>query len=60
MTIGHKSFGIRCGNTKNSAPADITVIDPNLVWTVDKNRFFKGKNTPQRMGTKRQSSNDST
>jgi dihydroorotase len=48
MTIGPaKVLGLDVGTLKIGAPADITVIDPNLVWTVDKNRFFsKGKNTP--------------
>ena len=28
-------------------PADITVIDPEAKWTIDKNKFFsKARNTP--------------
>ncbi|WP_213975312.1 dihydroorotase [Tepidanaerobacter acetatoxydans] len=48
MTSGPaKVLGLDMGTLKIGAPADITVIDPNRVWTVDKNKFFsKGRNTP--------------
>ena len=37
-----KDYTLACGNT-----ADITVIDPECVWTVDKNKFkSKARNTP--------------
>ncbi|HHV19214.1 MAG TPA: amidohydrolase family protein, partial [Thermoanaerobacterales bacterium] len=42
-----KILGLHMGTIKIGAPADITVIDPNRVWTVDKDKFFsKGRNTP--------------
>ncbi|MEM9399003.1 MAG: dihydroorotase [Verrucomicrobiota bacterium] len=35
------------GTLKTGADADVTVIDPELKWTVDKNKFLSlGKNTP--------------
>ncbi len=48
MTSGPaKILGLHMGTIKIGAPADITVIDPNRVWTVDKDKFFsKGRNTP--------------
>ncbi len=48
MTVGPaKVLGLDMGTLKIGAAADITVIDPNRVWTVDKNKFFsKGRNTP--------------
>jgi dihydroorotase len=48
MTSGPaKILGLHMGTLKIGAPADITVIDPNRVWTVDKDKFFsKGRNTP--------------
>jgi len=48
MTSGPaKVLGLDMGTLKIGAAADITVIDPNRVWTVDKNKFFsKGRNTP--------------
>ena len=40
--IGMKNYSLAVGN-----PADITVIDPEAKWTVDKNKFFsKARNTP--------------
>ncbi|HHW02279.1 MAG TPA: dihydroorotase [Thermoanaerobacterales bacterium] len=40
-------LGIDAGSLAIGKPADITVIDPDLEWTVDKNSFFsKGRNTP--------------
>ncbi|MDD4569300.1 MAG: dihydroorotase [Tepidanaerobacteraceae bacterium] len=48
MTSGPaRVLGLDMGTLKIGAPADITVIDPNLVWTVDKHEFFsKSTNTP--------------
>lgn len=48
MTIGPaRALGIDAGSLTIGKPADITVIDPDLEWTVDKNKFFsKGINTP--------------
>ena len=40
--LGMKDYTLACGNT-----ADITVIDPDCVWTIDKNKFkSKARNTP--------------
>ncbi len=40
--LGMKDYSLAVGN-----PADITVIDPEAKWTVDKNKFFsKARNTP--------------
>lgn len=40
-------LGVPGGSLKPGAPADITVIDPELNWTVDRDKFFsKSKNTP--------------
>lgn len=42
-----KILGLNLGTLKIDFPADLTVIDPELTWTVDKNKFFsKGRNTP--------------
>ncbi|MDY6905664.1 MAG: dihydroorotase [Thermodesulfobacteriota bacterium] len=39
-------LGVETGLKKGS-PADITIIDPGAVWTVDRGRFISlGKNTP--------------
>lgn len=48
MTIGPAEvLGLDMGTLKIKAPADITIIDTNREWIVDKNKFFsKGKNTP--------------
>lgn len=48
MTLGPaKVLGLDLGTLSIGASADITVIDPNRVWIVDKNKFFsKGRNTP--------------
>jgi dihydroorotase len=38
---------VDAGNLAPGGPADITVIDPNLEWTVDPARFLsKSRNTP--------------
>ena len=40
--LGMKNYSLAVGN-----PADITVIDPEAKWTVDKNKFHsKARNTP--------------
>ena len=39
--------GIECGALKEGALADITIVDLDAKYTIDKNKFFsKGKNTP--------------
>ncbi|HEX6251892.1 MAG TPA: dihydroorotase [Gemmatimonadaceae bacterium] len=40
-------FGLEGGTLRRGAPADVTVFDPELEWTVDPKRFrSKGRNTP--------------
>lgn len=40
-------LGVPGGSLKEGAPADLVLLDPNKVWTVDKNQFHsKSKNTP--------------
>ena len=40
-------FGLDAGTLSIDAPADVTIIDPNLVWTVDaKNFYTKGSHSP--------------
>ena len=40
-------FGLDAGNLSVDAPADITIIDPDFVWTVDaKNFYTKGSHSP--------------
>ncbi len=40
-------LGLDGGTLREGARADVTVIDPNAVWTMDAQRFFsKGRNTP--------------
>ena len=42
-----KVLGLDMGTLKIGTAADITVIDPNLFWTVDKDKFYsKSRNTP--------------
>ena len=42
-----KIFGLDAGTLSIDAPADITIIDPELVWTVDaKNFYTKGSHSP--------------
>ncbi len=42
-----KIFGLNAGTLSIDAPADITIIDPELVWTVDaKNFYTKGSRSP--------------
>lgn len=40
-------FSLKSGNLKVGAPADVTIIDLNKEWTVDKTKFYTlGKATP--------------
>ena len=40
-------FGLNAGTLSIDAPADITIIDPELAWTVDaKNFYTKGSHSP--------------
>ena len=40
-------FGINAGSLAEAMPADITVIDPELEWTVDDKKFYtKGSHSP--------------
>jgi dihydroorotase len=40
-------LGVHGGDVKVGAIADLTIIDPKYVWTVEPNRFYsKSKNTP--------------
>ena len=42
-----KIFGLNAGTLSIDAPADITIIDPELAWTVDaKNFYTKGTHSP--------------
>jgi len=42
-----KAFGLPGGNLAPGAPADVALIDPNVEWAVDAERFFsKSRNTP--------------
>jgi dihydroorotase len=48
LTIGPaRAFGLPGGTIAIGSPADITIFDPNLEWTVDPNIFkSKSRNTP--------------
>ncbi len=40
-------LGLKSGTLAEGAVADVTIIDPEQEWTIDKNKFYsKGKNTP--------------
>lgn len=40
-------FGLNAGTLSVDAPADVTIIDPELVWTVDSKNFYtKGSHSP--------------
>ncbi len=40
-------FGLDAGYLAEGGPADVTVVDPQMEWTVEPSEFFsKGKNTP--------------
>lgn len=42
-----KIFGLNAGTLSIDAPAEVTVIDPEFVWTVDaKNFYTKGSHSP--------------
>jgi dihydroorotase len=42
-----RAFGLPGGHLAPGAPADVTLIDPAVEWTVDAERFFsKSRNTP--------------
>ncbi|MBR1695146.1 MAG: dihydroorotase [Selenomonas sp.] len=42
-----KVFGLEAGKLSEGAQADITVIDPDLEWTVDEKEFYtKGSHSP--------------
>ncbi len=42
-----KAFKLPGGSLKKGVPGDVTVIDPNVSWTVDPSRFeSKSQNTP--------------
>lgn len=46
-TVPARVFGLDGGTLSRGAPADVTVIDPDVKWTVDPEKFFsKGRNTP--------------
>ncbi len=48
MTCGPaKVFGLGAGTLSVGRPGDVTVVDPDIEWTVDPRRFrSKGRNTP--------------
>ena len=48
LTVGPaNALGIPRGTLAEGAPADVTVIDPELVWTVEPAKLqSKSKNTP--------------
>ena len=48
MTVAPaKIFGLNAGTLSIDAPADVTIIDPELVWTVDaKNFYTRGSHSP--------------
>jgi dihydroorotase len=42
-----RTFRLPCGTLSRGSPADVTVFDPTIEWTVDPRRFrSKGRNTP--------------
>ncbi len=42
-----RAFRLPGGTLEEGAPADVTVIDPELEWTVDPSEFYsRGRNTP--------------
>jgi len=48
MTYGPaRVFKLNAGTLSEGAPADVTVIDPDLQWTVDVNKFYtRGRHSP--------------
>ncbi len=46
-TTPAKIFGLKAGSLEVGAPADITVIDPEMEWVVDGKKFYtKGSHSP--------------
>jgi dihydroorotase len=42
-----RAFGLPGGHLAPGAPADVTLVDPEVEWAVDAERFFsKSRNTP--------------
>ena len=42
-----KIFGLNAGTLSINAPAEVTIIDPELIWTVDaKNFYTRGSHSP--------------
>ena len=42
-----KIFGLNAGTLSINSPAEVTIIDPELVWTVDSQKFYtKGRHSP--------------
>ena len=42
-----KIFGLNAGTLSINSPAEVTIIDPELVWTVDAQNFYtKGRHSP--------------
>ena len=42
-----RTFDLPAGTLRRGVPADITILDPNLEWKVEPEKFYsKGKNTP--------------
>ncbi|MEX1258214.1 MAG: dihydroorotase [Gemmatimonadota bacterium] len=42
-----RAFGLKAGTLADGAPGDVTVVDPELEWTVDPTAFHsKSRNTP--------------
>lgn len=40
-------FQLNAGTLREGGPADVTVIDPNFVWTVDEKKFYtRGSHSP--------------
>jgi dihydroorotase len=40
-------FGLKAGSLQEGMPADITIIDPELAWTVDADKFYtRGSHSP--------------
>jgi dihydroorotase len=42
-----RAFGLPGGHLAPGAPADVTLVNPDVEWTVDAERFFsRSRNTP--------------
>ncbi len=48
LTIGPATLlGLPFGTLKPNSPADVTIIDPNVTWTIDSTKFLsRSRNTP--------------